>query len=242
MTTVPPFHAADRRNHRIAAASGAIFILGLIVGWWFVAGLVPPISPTEPPESVAGDYRDGGVLTKLGLMIATASLAFVLPLASALADQMRRMEGGRPILASIQMACATVTTTMVTIAIVLWSVAAYRPDRSPELVQLLNDLAWISFTMPVSAIVLWMLIVGVAILDDHGTPSVFPRWSGYLSLWAAILSVPGYPVILFQSGPFAWNGLLAFWIALVAFVVWFVTLMALTLRAIREEPASRAAA
>ncbi len=223
------------RNHLLSAASAIGFIVLFTVGWWFIAGLVPPISPTDTPTEVAAAYQENNGLIRFGLMIAVASVAFLLPFASALAGQMKRMEGARPVLANAQLACAAVTVALINMAIVLWSVAAFRPERDIELTYLINDLAWIGFTMPVSAIAMWMLCVGIAVLSDRSALPVFPRWSGYACMLAALLTVPGYPVVMFDHGPFAWNGLLAFWIALVTAISWMSLMMVLTYQAIRNE-------
>lgn len=46
---------------------------------------------------------------------------------------------------------------------------------------------------------------------------------------------PGAFAYMFRTGPFAWNGLLAFWLAASAFFAWLITMMCLTLRAISAE-------
>ena len=47
--------------------------------------------------------------------------------------------------------------------------------------------------------------------------------------------VPGGFAYFFRTGPFAWNGLLAFWIAAGAFFVWILVMTRLTLLSINEE-------
>lgn len=223
------------RNHIIAACSVSIFIFCFIAGWWVIAGLVPPLSPSASAEQVAAFYQQNQLRIQLGLALAMSSVAYIIPMASALGYQIRRIEGGKPMLANAQLACATVTVAVVTVALIIWSVAAYRPDRPIEITYLLNDLAWIGFTMPVSGIVVWMLCVGAGILSDKAAEPIFPRWAGFLSLFCATLTLPGFPVVIFQNGPFAWNGLFAFWIALTAAIVWMIIMSVLTIRAAINE-------
>jgi hypothetical protein len=46
---------------------------------------------------------------------------------------------------------------------------------------------------------------------------------------------------LFNSGPFAWNGLFTFWIPLTVFVAWFFVIAYTMLRAISAQEQSMAA-
>ena len=231
----PPLDARASRNHRIAVWCGMLF-LGIPLGWGILGSfLLPPMSPTASPQEIAAFVTDGGVLQKFGLIIALACVGSLLPMSAVLGDQMRRMEGARPIWAQTQLACATLTAWLLSAALVFFAAAAFRADRDPQLILLLHDLGWLTFITPVSMIVLWMAVVGGTILADRGQPPVMPRWVGYLSIWAALLSAPGFAAILFHSGPFAWSGLLALWIPLVIFMVWWIALTVFLLKAIGRE-------
>jgi hypothetical protein len=45
-------------------------------------------------------------------------------------------------------------------------------------------------------------------------------WVAYFNFWVGLLSLPGALIPLFKTGPFAWDGLLAFWLPLVVFGIW----------------------
>ena len=234
----PRLDARACLNHRIAVWCGMLF-LGIPLGWGVLGSfLLPPLSPSASPQDIAAFVTDGGVLQKLGLMIALACVCSLLPMSAVLGDQMRRMEGARPIWAQTQLACAVLLVWLLSAAMVFFAAAAFRADRDPQLILLLHDLGWLTFITPVSMVVLWMAAVGGAILSDRGNPPVMPRWVGYLSIWAALLSAPGFATILFHSGPFAWSGLLALWIPLIIFLVWWITLVVYLLKAISKEAAA----
>jgi hypothetical protein len=103
--------------------------------------------------------------------------------------------------------------------------------------QTLNDLAWLPFTGVIYTIVVQALVIGIAVLMDKREKPVFPRWFGYLSIWCALLFCPAGLDVFFHSGPLAWNGLVAWWVLLVAFFVWLTTLSIVLLAAIRGQQA-----
>ena len=228
--------ARGRRHHRIAVWCGTLFTIGLPLGWGLMGGFPPPpLPPSSSPEEVAAFFDAGGVLQKFGLMIALASAGGLLPMSAVLGDQMRRMEGPRPIWAQVQLTCAALTVWLLSAMLIFFAVAAFRAERSPQLILLLHDLGWLTFVTPIAMVVVWMSSVGAAILGDRGQPPVMPRWVGYLSIWAALLSAPGFAAILFHSGPFAWSGLLVLWIPVAVFLVWWITLTVYLLKAVDEE-------
>lgn len=225
------------RTEILAAACGIIFALGLLLGWGLLAGhILPPTLPSALAEDVAAKYQSSALSIQTGMAITLATAAFLVPFGSALATQMRRMEGAGDVLARSQMGCAVLTAGVVTMGMTLFAITSFRPDRDPQLTLLLSDMAWIAFTMPVCGIMLWMIVTGWAILGDRASDPVFPRWSGYFCFFGASLTAPGYPVALFKHGPFAWNGLLAFWLALLIAFAWIVLMSVLTMRAVRRDP------
>ena len=53
---------------------------------------------------------------------------------------------------------------------------------------------------------------------------VFPRWVGYFNIFVATAFLPGALIYYFKSGPFGWNGIFAFWLALFVFCLWYVVM------------------
>ena len=89
---------------------------------------------------------------------------------------------------------------------------------------LYNDLAWITFTCAVPFLVALCLFLAVAIYLDEQARPVFARWVGHFNLLIAIALVPAGFAGLTLSGPFAWNGFLAFWVKNVAIALWLVVM------------------
>lgn len=235
----PALDAIARRNHRIAVWSGQLFLVGMLLGWGIFAGfLTPPPAPSLPTSEVIAFLADGGLLQRVGLSIALIGVGGLIPMSAVIGDQLRRMEGGRSIWADTQLVCSGLLVWLLSQAFILFAVAAFRADRDPQLIQLIYDAGWLTFIAPVSMVVIWQAAVGAAIISDRNPKPVLPRWLGYLSFWAALLSAPGFIAILFHNGPFAWNGLFALWIPIAIYVVWWIALTVQLLRNINAEMGS----
>ncbi|QSE87095.1 hypothetical protein [Rhodococcus koreensis] len=88
----------------------------------------------------------------------------------------------------------------------LFIVTAFRPERSPELTMMLNDMSWIFLIMPFTPFMVQNFAFAYAIFSDKRQQPLFPRWLGYVNIWAPIMFTPVVIVPFFRSGPFAWSG------------------------------------
>lgn len=127
-----------------------------------------------------------------------------------------------------------------TVPFMAWETIAFRPDRPVEIILAISDFAWLMFAMTLSPALVQFLSLGIAILLDRSPEPVFPRWAGFLNIWISVLALPAGAIALFHSGPFAWNGVLAFWLPVVLFVIWILVMLFLLLKMIRQqEPLAR---
>ena len=224
-----------RRNQLFCLWSAPVFLALFFVGFWILAGWIPPPAPHWSAAHVAAMFRNNTSQIRAGLMVTMLAAAFVLPFVALITDQMKRIEGRSSVLAYTQLVSGATTTMLILISVMVWSAAAFRPGRSPELTQALNDVAWFPFVMALSPIVIESVSIALAVLSDKSTKPVFPRWVGYFNLWAAVLYLPGMLITYFKHGAFAWNGLLTFWLALVVLGAWFVVMFVVLRRAIAEQ-------
>jgi hypothetical protein len=112
--------------------------------------------------------------------------------------------------------------------------AVYRPDRDPELQSLLYDLGMLSYNGSLGCFSAAYFALAIAILYDKN--EIFPRWFAYVSIWQIITEVIATQMFVFDAGPFAWNGSLAFWWSVVVFSIWLCALIALLEKATAREP------
>lgn len=110
-----------------------------------------------------------------------------------------------------------------------WLIAAFRPERDPQLIMLLNDVAWIIFTAPVGMIIAQCSCLALGVyLDRHPQP-IIPRWVGHFAIAVATATAPAAAAAAVRSGPLAWDGAISSWLRIVAYGA-FVAVMFFVLR------------
>jgi hypothetical protein len=201
----------------------------------FGGGLFPPIAPAASAKEVARFYGDHTTLLRLGLLVAFFAFGLWGCFVSAITTQMRRIPNVNPVLARTQQASGVLGWVFLSMPLLIYSAAAYRPNQDPHVLQGINDIAWFTFIMPVMPFISQAIAVGVAALQDKSREPIFPRWFGYLSLWEALVLVPGGLLTFFKVGPFDWRGIFAFWVPLGIFGVWLIAMSYVLDRAIRRE-------
>lgn len=227
-------------SQRACVWAGPVSALTWLLGFWVFAGFVPPPSPHDTPIEIAQRFQHDANSIRFGMILLMIGGAFYAPWSAAITVQLKRIEGRYSPMAYTQLALGAVFVLVFIIPVMIWQTAAFRPDGNPEIIQRLNDLAWITFLAPVATIFVQGLAITMAILQDRSARPVFPRWVGYFNLWCMIIFLPGGVIPYFKDGPFAWNGLFAWWIPLAVFTAWMLTLSWLMLRAIGEQEAEAA--
>jgi hypothetical protein len=99
---------------------------------------------------------------------------------------------------------------------------------------MLNDFGWFAFLFSFPPFTAWCVMIAVAILRDHAPNPLFPRWAGYLSIWAAVMLMPAGLMTFFKTGPMAYDGIIAFWIPTFSFLVWMIAMTVSMLRLIKR--------
>lgn len=197
-----------------------------IAGFLLFPGFNPPMSPTMPAEQVAAFYRDPAHLPEIrySMIMFNWFGVCLVPILALVMVQIRRMAHRTPIFCYAMLGCAAGGPTLFLVANVCWLLAAFRPERSAELTQLLNDLAWITFTILVPFLIGQSVILAIAIFFDDQPRPIFGRWVAYFNLVVAAALVPAAFVGVSLTGPLAWDGFLSFWVKNVAIGVWIVVM------------------
>lgn len=224
----------DRGVQRACAWCGPIFLILFLIGFWFVAGLVPPPSPARNAVQIAHFYQAHATRLRAGMLIAMVATAFMAPFLALLTLQIKRHSPRLAPLAYAQLICGVALLILILVPMALVALAAFRPDRPPADTQLLNDAAFVILFWVFSTPTLEYLSLGAAVLLDRSERPLFPRWVGWFDLVVGVVFAMGAPVVFVKSGPFAWNGALAFWAVLIAFGAWIWITFGCMLRAVNR--------
>ena len=212
--------------------------LSQVYTWSYVSlvGFWPPPSPALDAAAVLQMYADHNMQFRVGIILMMFSGAFFLPLTVVISAQMARLEKGYPIWSKLQLTTGTLGAWLFAFPPFLWGVAAFSVERAPELTLLVHEMGWLCFVVPPSYFAMQMIPIGVVTFSkDNNDSSPFPRWFGYLTFWMAVSGSFGAAAMLFKTGPFAWNGLFPFYLPIIIFSAWLVSLCCTLFPAIRRQ-------
>jgi len=223
-------HAQTRLRILNLCSWGGIAALTITLIGWLMAGLLPlPLGPSDSPAHVVEFYSTHHVLKMSGFVVATLGVSLLMPLVGVITIHMMRVEGRTPVLSLIQLGVGSITMLINLMPSMLFCVLTFRPElRSAESMVLLNDLTWLIFFTPIVPFMIQNVAIALVVLTDPN--QYFPRWVGWTNLLVAFAFVPDVLAYFFLDGPFAWNGIFVFWLALTAYAVFLVVMSVVTRR------------
>jgi hypothetical protein len=200
-----------------------------IAAFFLFPGFVPPMSPEASAREVADFYSQNLSRVRYSMILFNWFCVALIPILMLIVERMRGMAHRTPVMRYCVIGVAGAAPIAFLTSTVFWLIAAFRPDRSPELTLLCNDMAWITFVCGVPFLIALCVFLALGIGYDDQDQPVFPRWVAQFNVVIAILLVPAGFAGLTLTGPFAWNGLVSFWVRNVAIAVWIIV-MAIALR------------
>ena len=175
----------------------------------------PPGKPWLSPQQVVTWFSGRHTLLLVGFGFIFLLGGFSATSIALITYSIRRMSVSRAFAYSYLILYAVAAVPGFLFICVAMTVGELRPDRSPAVQQWLYDLGFLSFSGTMGVFLIGSLIWMTAILLDRNR--VFPKWFGYLNLCNALTEVVVAPSWMFQRGPLAWNGAIAWWIDVVVF-------------------------
>ena len=231
--------ASAMRAQQVILWSAPAVALVLLVLFVAFPGFFPPMSPEMSAAQVGAFYRDNTPLIRFSMVGFNLVGILFVPFFVLIMAQMQRMKGQSHIYAFSYLAAVVAGATLFALSNIFFATAAFRPDRGDDLIQVLNDLAWIIFIAPIGMLVAQFALLALAVYADDRRDPVFPRWVGHYAVLTSLAMVPSAASAVFRDGPLAWDGLVSFWLrngafALFVAVMFFVVRTALRRQAERE--------
>ena len=227
----------NTQNQLIATHSAIPMALMIFFGSFILTGWLPPPSPSLSPEEFAAIFNPDNVMMRIGALILCLFSPLVVTFAAAIATQMKRIEGKFHVMANLQYLVQASGLFLFILPGFIWLAISYRPDTDPELIMVLNDLAWFSFLCGASPTIVQWLAIGIGILGDKSAAPIYPRWIGFLNLWVALGAVCGQLIPFVYQGPFSYNGFFGFWVIATVFFTWVGCMYWATLKAVKKQAA-----
>lgn len=202
-------------------------------------GFLPPMSPQMPAEEVARFYVQNAAMIRFSMITFNLCAIMLIPFFMTIVVQIKRMSLPSHLLAYSYLAAASTGATLFAIADIFWLIAAYRPNRDPQLILLLNDMAWLIFVTPIGAVVVMNLSLALAVYLDARPQPIFPRWVAPFNLVIAASMTPAVCALIFKTGPLAWDGVISFWLRIGAFGVYIAVMFFVLRTAIGRQAAEQ---
>jgi hypothetical protein len=209
------------------------------IAFWGIAGFMPPSSPMTTPEALLAFYVDHLTGIRIGQLLSLVFSTLFLPWFAVISIQIARIEGRAPVLAVCQFGGAMLLMVFFYMCSMLWICAAYRPAAiDPTILRLIHESSWLMFVMVFPEYVLQNLCIAVAGFRDRSADPIFPRWFCWFCLWNAFAGIGGAFAEFVYHGPFAWSGIIGFWIPVTVFTIWISMLATLMTRHLRRQEAA----
>ncbi|WP_182379333.1 hypothetical protein [Nocardioides sp. WS12] len=234
----------DPRVIRFCAWTGLAFAFF----WPFAAFVVAqgqyifPPSAADPAATVVADYEAHLTGIRIATVIFIFSSVLYTTWSMAIIQMVRRREKDWPILYNIMVVAVACEVVVVMFIGFFFGAAAWRPgETSPEVTQAFNDLGWLGVLFTGAPFLLFQIALA-ATTFLAGKEATYPRWSAYFNLFTSVFMFEACLLLFFKTGPMSQDGALVFYVPMVVFFAWIITFSVLTLKAVNQEVAVRAAA
>ncbi len=231
---------ASLRWQYICAWFGPVILVSFVFFWGWVGHNLPPAGPGLNASQIAGHYALNSVGIRVGFVASVVVMTFYMPWSAVVSARMARIGKGVPVLSFLQLIGGALTVMVVSMSATFWIAAAFRPERNPEITQMLHDMGWLTIDQLYACTTFQMIAAAVIGLHDKSAQPLFPKWACWYAIWAGLTFLPASLTAFMKFGPFAWNGVLSYYFPYFAWLVWFTLFSCFLLRSISLESRSQA--
>ncbi|MDB5968351.1 MAG: hypothetical protein JWQ90_801 [Hydrocarboniphaga sp.] len=225
----------NTRLQLFCAWMGPVFLVLYGLAFMALGKYIPPQPPSWSPVDVAMFYAEHTNRIRIAQLLGIIFSTLLFPWFAVISVQMARIEGRYPMLSLMQFGGATLLIVFFQICSMLWIIAAWRQDLDPAIVRMLHESAWLIFVMVFPAFTMQLICLAIAGFMDKSPNPVWPRWACYFNIWVGFAGMGGGLACFFKSGPFAWNGLIGFYIPVAMFSIWLFINASLMIKGIKQQ-------
>lgn len=240
IATAPPSSAERARPRRRNRKLDQWIAFWTVPFFFNLFGVVfVPLSwmmPSRPANSSTPDVVEFMQSHNLLIACAILMLSFGLaPLSNAVyLIQIKRMSVSPVFRYAVMVGSMTGAIVGMLFPMFCFGLGAFRSGYDPSILAMLYDFGYLAYIGSLGCFCVMWMAFGLAIILDRN--NVLPKWLGYYTVWQYVTELMAAPVWISKSGPFAWNGLMTFWFAMVLYVSWQFIVYICIYRAIKNQP------
>jgi len=194
--------------------------------------MMPPRSPANSIAGITEFMQSPNLLLACTILILSLGLTAVGN--AVYMTQMKRMSVSPAFRFAFIVGAITGAIVGCLFPMFCFGLGAFRHGYDPEILAMLYDFGYMSFIGCLGCFFLNWSCLGLAIVLDNN--NTLPKWLGYYTIWQSVSEIFAATVWIAHDGPFAWNGLLAFWFDMVLYVPWQIIVYVCIYRAIKKQP------
>lgn len=194
--------------------------------------MMPPRSPSSSTPQIVDFMQSHNLLVACAILTLSFGLA---PVSNAVyLSQVKRMSVSPVFRYSMMVGSMTGAIVGMLFPMFCFGLGAFRSGYAPSTLEMLYDFGYLAYIGSLGCFcVMWMAFALAILLDQN---NILPKWLGYYTIWQYVTELMAAPVWISKSGPFAWNGLMTFWFAMVLYVSWQFIVYICIYRAIKRQP------
>src|ERR1700757_200443 len=164
----------------------------------------------------------------IGLTLFYIAAGFLTPGSICMGIMLARIEGRWPLWSYIMAVCGVFISLIVFFNACAWMVSAYRKESDASVIQGFYDWAWFAFLLGWIYLAIEMFATAAVELMDQRPQPMVPRWLSWFTIAGGLTVFFAAGPAFFKSGPFAYHGLLAFylpvaiWGAYISLTTWYM--------------------
>jgi len=206
---------------RLCAWAGPLYVVFEALAWAGVAGFLPPPQQSWTAPEVHQYFVDHSLRIRLGMMLTLFFSPLYYIWSAVVSRLMARVEGPEGTLSTVELLGGFATVIVTFGSCCAWLSAALDAGaKSPQDVKAVSDLAWMWFNPTLMVTFFQFVAFGIVFLRDSRPVPLMPRWLGWFSFAMAATLLGALFTPFFPRGPFAWDGLMPYYVGLGGYFLW----------------------